>query len=130
MFIFIWILWLQLFKLNIPTLKNFQFIYIINAHFLTNILPNFLRNLQLYFGISDLFRSILNLHRHFKYVKKLSNEKFLDIRELDENFLTYYTIPRYIEWSNRPFSSIIYLLIPSPFPMTSPGLPMFQLVLC
>ena len=30
---------------------------------------------------SDLFRSILNLHRHFKYVKKWSNEKFLDIRE-------------------------------------------------
>ena len=56
---------------------------------------------------SDLFRSILNLHRHFKYVKKLSNEKVLDIRELDENFLTYYKIPRYIEWYNRPFSSII-----------------------
>jgi hypothetical protein len=36
------------------------------------------------------------LHRHFKYVKKLSNEKFLDIRELNENFLTYYKIPRYI----------------------------------
>ena len=47
--------------------------------------------------ISDLFRSILNLHTHFKYIKKLSNEKFLDIRELDENFLTY-RIPRYIEW--------------------------------
>ena len=47
---------------------------------------------------SDLFRSILYLHRNFKYVKKLSNEKFLDIRELDENFLTYYRIPRYIEW--------------------------------
>ena len=30
---------------------------------------------------SDLFRSFLNLHKHFKYVKKLSNEKFLDIRE-------------------------------------------------
>ena len=43
---------------------------------------------------SDLFRSILYLHRHFKYVKKLSNEKFLDIREIDENFLTYYKIPR------------------------------------
>ena len=56
---------------------------------------------------SDLFRSILYLHRNFKYVKKLSNEKFLDIRELDENFLTYYKIPRYIEWWNRPFSSII-----------------------
>ena len=37
------------------------------------------------------------LHRHFKYVKKLSNEKFLDIRELDENYLTYYKIPIYIE---------------------------------
>ena len=47
---------------------------------------------------SDLFRSILNLHRHFKCVKKLSNEKFLDKRELDENFLTYYKIPRYFEW--------------------------------
>ena len=47
---------------------------------------------------SYLFRSILNLHTHFKYVKKISNEKFLDIRELDENFLTYYKIPRYIEW--------------------------------
>ena len=47
---------------------------------------------------SDLVWSILNLHRHFKYVKKLSNEKFLDIRELDENFLTYCKIPRYIEW--------------------------------
>jgi hypothetical protein len=47
---------------------------------------------------SDLFRSILYLHRHFKYVKKLSNEKFLDIRELDEKFLTYYKILRYIEW--------------------------------
>ena len=47
---------------------------------------------------SDLFRSILNLHRHFEYVNKLSNEKFLDIRELDENFLTYYKIPRYIKW--------------------------------
>jgi len=47
---------------------------------------------------SDLFRSILNLHAHFKYIKKLSNEKSLDIRELDENFLTYYKIPRYIEW--------------------------------
>ena len=43
MFIFIWILLLQLFKLNIPTLKNFWFIYIINAHFIINILPNFLR---------------------------------------------------------------------------------------
>jgi hypothetical protein len=41
---------------------------------------------------SDLFWSTLNLHRHFKYVKKSSNEKFLDIRELDENFLTYYKI--------------------------------------
>ena len=40
----------------------------------------------------------IHLHRHFKYVKKLSNERFLDIRELDENFLTYYKIPRYIEW--------------------------------
>jgi hypothetical protein len=47
---------------------------------------------------SDLFRSILNLSRHFKYVKKLSNEKFLDIRELDEKFITYYKIPKYIEW--------------------------------
>jgi hypothetical protein len=47
------------------------------------------------------------LHTHFKYVKKLSNEKFLDIRELDENFLPYYKNPRYIEWKNRPFSSII-----------------------
>jgi hypothetical protein len=47
---------------------------------------------------SDLFRSIINLHKHFKYLKKFSNEKFLDIRELDENFLTYYKIPRYIEW--------------------------------
>ena len=47
------------------------------------------------------------MHRHFKYVNKLSNEKVLDIRELDENFLTYYKIPRYIEWYNRPFSSII-----------------------
>ena len=47
---------------------------------------------------SDLFRSILNLHKHFKYVKKLSNEKFLDIRELDKNFLNYYKIPIYIEW--------------------------------
>ena len=46
---------------------------------------------------SDLFRSILNLHRHFKYVKQLSNEKFLDIRELGENFLTYYKVPRYID---------------------------------
>jgi hypothetical protein len=33
-------------------------------------------------------------YTHFKYVKKWSNEKFLDIRELDENFLTYYKIPR------------------------------------
>jgi hypothetical protein len=33
-------------------------------------------------------------YTHFKYVKKLSNGKFLDIRELDENFLTYYKIPR------------------------------------
>ena len=47
------------------------------------------------------------MHRHFKYVNKLSSEKFLDIRELDENFLTFYKIPRYIEWYNRPFSSII-----------------------
>ena len=37
---------------------------------------------------SDLFRSILNLHRHFNYVRKLCNEKFLDIRELDDNFCT------------------------------------------
>ena len=105
MFIFIWILY------NIPTLKNFRFIYIINAHFIINILPNFLRYFPYIIIIlryfPDLFRSILNLHRHFKYVKKLSNEKVLDIRELDENFLTYYKIPRYIEWYNRPFSSII-----------------------
>ena len=47
---------------------------------------------------SYLFWWILNLHTHFKYVKKISNEKFLDIRELDENFLTYYKILRYIEW--------------------------------
>ena len=46
---------------------------------------------------SDLFLSIINLHRHLKYVKKLSNEKFLDIQELDENYLIYYKIPRYIE---------------------------------
>jgi hypothetical protein len=44
--------------------------------------------------MTDLFLSIINLHRHFKYVKKLSNEKFLDIRELDENYLIYYKIPR------------------------------------
>jgi hypothetical protein len=43
------------------------------------------------------------LHRHFKYVKKLSNEKFLDIRELDENVLTYYKIPRYIEETFNEF---------------------------
>jgi hypothetical protein len=35
---------------------------------------------------------VLNLHTNFKNVKKLSNEKFLDTRELDENFLTYYKI--------------------------------------
>ena len=36
---------------------------------------------------SDLFQFILDLHTHFKYVKKLSNEKYLDTRKLDENFL-------------------------------------------
>jgi hypothetical protein len=25
-------------------------------------------------------------------------EKYLDTRELDKNFFTYYKIPRYIEW--------------------------------
>ena len=86
-------------------MKNFRFIYIINAHCRISF------DISVYYNytsvFSDLVRSILNLHRHFKYVKKLSNEKFLDIRELDENFLTYYKIPRYIEWYNRPFSSII-----------------------
>ena len=47
---------------------------------------------------SDLFQFILDLHTHFKYVKKLSNEKYLDTCELDENFFTYYKISRYIEW--------------------------------
>ena len=50
------------------------------------------------FGFSDLFQFILDLRTHFKYVKKLSNEKYLDTRELDENFFTYYKIQRYIEW--------------------------------
>jgi hypothetical protein len=70
-------------RLNIPTLKNFRFIYIINAHFLI-IIAEFPSIFSVYYNytlvFSDLFRSILNLHRHFKYVKKLSNEKFLDIR--------------------------------------------------
>ena len=88
-------------------MKNFRFIYIINAHFLAEFPSIFTVYYNYTLVFSDLFRSILNLHRHFKYVKKLSNEKFLDIRELDENFLTYYKIPRYIEWYNRPFSSII-----------------------
>ena len=57
------------------------------------------RILQLYFGIFRLISANSKFaYTHFKYVKKLSNEKFLDIREVDENFLTYYKIPRYIEW--------------------------------
>ena len=65
----------------------------------------------------DLFRSILNLHRHFKYVKKLSNEKFLDIRELGQNFLAYYKIFFFLSPST-PFSLLLlfsfwlYLLLP------------------
>ena len=54
---------------------------------------------RIYFGIFRLISVDSKFaYTHFKYVKKLSNEKFLDIRELDENFLTYYKIPRYIEW--------------------------------
>jgi hypothetical protein len=52
------------------------------------------RILQLYFGIFRLISIDSKFaYTHFKYVKKLSNEKFLDIRELDENFLTYYNVP-------------------------------------
>ena len=57
------------------------------------------RILQLYFGIFRLISVDSKFaYTHFEYVKQLSNEKFLDIRELDENFLSYYKIPRYIEW--------------------------------
>ena len=30
--------------------------------------------------------------------QNLPMKKYLDTRELDENFFTYYKIPRYIEW--------------------------------
>ena len=91
-----------LFKLNRLTLKNF-WIYLYNQRPLSyKYIAEFPSIFSVYYNYysvySDLFRSILNLHTHFKYVKQLSNEKFLDIRELDENFLTYYKIPRYIEW--------------------------------
>jgi hypothetical protein len=46
---------ISLFKLNIPTLKNFQFIYIIHAHFIINILPNILR----YFPYITIFHWII-----------------------------------------------------------------------
>ena len=75
-------------------MKNFRLFYKYIAEF-----PSIFSVYYNYTSVfTDLFRSIINLHRHFKYVKKLSNEKFLDIRELDESFLTYYKIPRYIEW--------------------------------
>ena len=38
-------------------------------------------------GYARGIRWIPNLHTHFKYVKNLSNKKFLDIRELYENVL-------------------------------------------
>jgi hypothetical protein len=42
---------------------------------------------RIYFGIFRLISVDSKFaYTHFKYVKKLSNEKFLDIRELDENF--------------------------------------------
>jgi hypothetical protein len=96
---------------DIPTLKNF-WIYLYNQRPLSNkYIAEFPSIFSVYYNytsvFSDLFRSILYLHKHFKYVQKLSNEKFLDIRELDENYYAYYKIPRYIEWQNRPFSSII-----------------------
>ena len=82
---------------------------------------------------SDLLRSILNLHTHFKYVKKLSNEKSLDIRELDKNFLTYYKIPR--GTSNGKIGHFLASLFADSIPfayMTSPAftIKLFEPVSC
>ena len=83
---------MQLFKLNIPTMKNFRLFYKYIAEF-----PSIFSVYYNYTSVfTNLFRSILNLHTHFKYIKKLSNEMFLDIHELDENFLTHNKILRYI----------------------------------
>jgi len=53
--------------------------------------------------------SVILIYIHTsKYVKKLSKEKFLDIRELDENFITYYKEPRYIEWKRHHFLASLF----------------------
>jgi hypothetical protein len=51
------------------------------------------RILQLYFGIFRLISVDSKFaYTHFKYVKKLSNEKFLDICELDETKLLFFSL--------------------------------------
>jgi hypothetical protein len=49
------------------------------------------------FGHFRLPSGIHNLHTHFQIRQKLSNEKFFDMRELDENSIWYHKEPRYIE---------------------------------
>jgi len=72
-------------------------------------------------GIFLLPSVILNLHTHIQIRKKnVSNEKFLDIRELDKNFIMYYKEPRYIEWKIRHLLVSLFA-IPSPFHMISPA---------
>jgi hypothetical protein len=74
---------------------------------------------EYYYCIFGIFRlpSAILIHIHTsKYVKKLSNEKFLDIRELDENLITYYKEPKYIEWKSRHFlASLFANHLPFPF---------------
>ena len=97
--------------------KSFRYIYTlyinqvntcITHKYIAELLSVFTEYYYCTFGIFRFPSEILNLHTYFKYVKKLCNEKFPDIRELDENFIMYFKEPRYIEWKSRHFLASLF----------------------
>ena len=91
----------------------------ITHKYIVELLSVFSEHYYCTFGIFRLPSAILIYIHISKYVKKLSNEKFLDVSELDDNFITYYKEPKYIEWKIRHFlaSLFVYSL---PFPYDIP----------